>query len=148
MRMSSRLVPSLIKGALVAVLAACATACESEPPTKPTGTGTPVTETFSGVLQPGGEAFYSFSVPRPGLVSLTLTSMTGPSVPTDALFPVGIGTPIAQFCSAGTDAAVSPGAAPQFSVNKEVGVYCVRISDTNARLGAPASFTLNITHPK
>jgi hypothetical protein len=148
MRMSSRLIPSLIKGALVAALAAGTAACESTPPAGPSGTGAPAIETFSGTLQPSGDAFYSFSVPKAGVVSLTLTSMTGPSVPADALFPIGIGVPVAQFCSAGVDAAAAPGTSPQFSTTKDVGVYCVRISDNNARLGAPASFALNITHPK
>jgi hypothetical protein len=148
MRMSSRLIPSLIKGALVVALVAGTMACESEPPTAPSGSGAPVTETFSGTLQPGGEAFYAFSMPRPGVVSLTLTAMTGPSIPADALFPIGIGIPVAQFCSATVDAAAAPGVSPQFSVNKDVGVYCVKISDSNSRLGAPASFALNITHPR
>lgn len=123
-------------------------ACESEPATAPSGTGAPVTETFIGTLQPGGEAFYSFSVPKAGVVSLTLTSMTGPSIPPDALFPIGIGTPVGQFCSASVDAAASPGLTPQYSTTKAVGVYCVKISDNNALLGAPASFALNITHPR
>jgi hypothetical protein len=148
MRMSSRLIPSLIKGALLAALAAGTMSCEADPPTVPSGTGAPAIETFSGTLQPGGDAFYSFSMPKAGVVSLTLTSMTGPSVPADALFPIGIGVPVAQFCSAGVDAAASPGATPQFSVTKDRGIYCVRISDNNARLGAPASFALNITHPR
>lgn len=123
-------------------------ACESEPPTGPTGTGAPITETFIGTLQPGGEAFYSFSVPKAGVVSLTLTSMTGTSIPSGALFPIGIGTPVGTFCSAGVDAAASPGLSPQYSTTKAIGVYCVKISDTNAQLGAPASFALNITHPR
>ena len=146
--MSSRLIPSLIRGALVAALAAGTTACESEPPTAPTGSGAAVTETFSGTLQPGGEAFYAFSMSKGGLVSLTLLSMTGSSVPADALFPIGIGNPVGQFCSSGVDAAATPGASPNFSTNKELGVYCVKISDNNARLGAPALFHLNITHPR
>jgi hypothetical protein len=137
-----------MRGALVAALAACTLACESEPATAPSGTGAPVTETFIGTLQPSGEAFYSFSVPKAGVVSLTLISMTGASIPADALFPIGIGTPVGQFCSAGVDAAASPGLTPQYSTTKAVGVYCVKISDNNALLGAPASFALNITHPR
>src|SRR5678816_1396949 len=78
MRMSSRLIPSLIKGALLAALAAGTMSCEADPPTVPSGTGAPAIETFSGTLQPGGDAFYSFSMPKAGVVSLTLTSMTGP----------------------------------------------------------------------
>jgi hypothetical protein len=148
MRMSSRLIPSLIKGAVVVALVAGATACESEPPAGPSGTGAPVTETFIGTLQPSGEAFYSFSVPKAGTVSLTLTAMSGASIPADALFPIGIGTPVGQFCSAGVDAAAAPGLTPQFTTTKDVGVYCAKISDNNLRLGAPATFALNITHPR
>jgi hypothetical protein len=148
MRMSSRLVPSLVNVVLVAALAAGTAACESEPASAPSGVGIPVVETFIGTLQPSGEAFYYFSMPKAGVVALTLTSMTGPSIPADALFPIGIGIPVGQFCSAGVDAAATPGLSPQYSVTKDKGVYCVRISDTNARLGAPASFALNITHPK
>ena len=142
------MIPSLIRGALVVALVAGATACESEPPAGPSGTGAPITETFIGTLQPSGEAFYAFSVPKAGVVSLTLTSMTGPSIPADALFPLGIGTPVGQFCSAGVDAAAAPGLTPQYTTTKDVGVYCAKISDNNARLGAPASFALNITHPR
>jgi hypothetical protein len=148
MRMSSGSFPSLIRGALIAAVAAGTLACESEPVAGPSGTGAPVTETFMGTLQPGGEAFYSFSLSKPGVVSLTLTSMIGPSIPAGALFPLGIGTPVGQFCTAGVDAAASPGTTPQYSVNKDKGVYCVKISDNNAQLGAPATFALNITHPK
>ena len=133
---------------MVVALVAAATACESEPPAGPSGTGAPVTETFIGTLQPSGEAFYAFSVPKAGVVSLTLTSMTGASIPADALFPLGIGTPVGQFCSAGVDAAAAPGLTPQYTTTKDVGVYCAKISDNNARLGAPASFALNITHPR
>jgi hypothetical protein len=148
MRMSSRSIPSLINVALVAALAVGTTACESEPPAGPSGTGAPAIETFSGTLQPGGEAFYSFSVPRAGLVQLTLTAMTGPSIAANPLFPLGIGTPVGQLCSASVDAAAAPGVSPQFSTNKDIGVYCVKISDANAHLGAPAVFALNITHPR
>ena len=147
MRISSPLISPVIKVAFVVTLALGSQACESESATTPSRPGIPVTESFSGTLQPNGEAFYAFTMSKAGTVSLTLISMTGTSVPADALFPVGIGTPVGQFCAAGTDAAISPGATPQFSAGKELGVYCVRISD-NARLGAAATFVLNITHPK
>ena len=131
-----------------AALVAIASACNEAPPTAPSGAGPiPITETFQGTLQPSGEAFYSFSMSTAGPVALTLLSMTGPSVPDDALFPIGIGTPAGTGCTAGVDAAARPGASPQFSAQKTIGVYCVKISD-NARLGAPAVFALNITHPR
>jgi hypothetical protein len=121
--------------------------CGDEPTTPSPQPGIPVTETFMGTLQPSGVASYAFSMSRAGNVALTLLSVTGPSVPDDALFPVGIATPAGSGCPALTDAAIRPGAAPQHTVAKQAGVYCVQISDS-ARLGAPATFVLNITHPK
>ena len=123
-------------------------ACDSQDPTTPTGVGVPITESFVGTLQPSGEAFYAFSMSKAGNVSLTLISMTGASVPSDALFPMGIGQPFGTGCSAGVDAAAIPGAAPQFTASKVAGVYCVKINDAGARLGAAANFVLNITHPR
>ena len=124
------------------------TACDktSLPPPS-NNTGIPVTETFTGTLQPSGDAFYSFGMSTSGTVSLTLVSVTGSSVPDDALFPLGIGLPVGTGCTASVDAAAKPGGSPQYSASKSSGFYCVRIAD-NARLGAAANFVLNITHPK
>ena len=116
-------------------------------PSPSNGSGIPVTETFTGTLQPSGDMFYSFAMSQAGNVSLTLIGMTGSSVPSDALFPLGVGQPVGTGCTASTDAAAAPGGTPQYTVAKNAGVYCVRIAD-NARLGAPAVFVLNITHPR
>ena len=114
----------------------------------PTSLNEPVVvDQFVGTLQPSGDAFYSFSMSKSGDVALTLISMTGPSVPSDALFPLGIGQPVGTGCTASVDAAASPGPAAQYKVTKTAGVYCVRVAD-NARLGAAANFVLNITHPR
>ena len=116
-------------------------------PTPSNFSAIPVTESFIGTLQPAGDAFYSFSMASAGNVSLTLISVTGPSVPADALFPLGIGTPVGVGCTASVDAAAKPGGSPQFTVARNSGVYCVRIADNNL-IGAPATFVLNITHPR
>jgi hypothetical protein len=136
----------LAVGAIVSY-AALGAACESTPTSPGPGNTLPVVEQFIGTLQPSGEAFYAFSMSKAGSVSLTLVSMTGPSVPDDALFPVGIGQPIGTGCTASTDAAVKPGPSPQFTTDKNAGVYCIRLAD-NARLGAAATFFLNIVHPR
>ena len=129
--------------ALAMVSAACSQPAQ---PTLSNG-GVPITETFSGTLQPSGEAFYSFGMAQSGNVALTLISMTGSSIPDDAVFPLGVGQPIGTGCTASVDTAAKPGATPQYTVPKVSGVYCVRIAD-NARLGAAATFVLNITHPR
>jgi hypothetical protein len=84
---------------------------------------------------------------KAGDVSLTLISVSGPSVPDDALFPLGIGQPVGTGCTASVDAAAKPGATAQLTLARNPGVYCVRVAD-NARLGAPATFVLNIVHPR
>jgi hypothetical protein len=50
-------------------------ACE-ETPNEPTETPTPLTENFAGNLARGGAAVHSFSVPKQGQVTLTLTGFT------------------------------------------------------------------------
>lgn len=131
-----------------AAIALFSTACEHAVlPTPSNSEAIPVTERFAGTLQPSGEAFYAFSMSVGGNVSLTLVSMSGASVPDDALFPLGIGQPVGTGCTASVDAAAKPDGKPQFTAAKTAGVYCVRLAD-NARLGAPASFVLNITHPR
>lgn len=134
-----------------AAMAMLSIACDHNTlPTPSNGAAIPVTEQFIGTLQPSGEAFYAFGMTTAGNVSLTLISMTpsaGSTVPDDALFPLGIGQPIGTGCTASVDAAAKPGGSPQFTASKTSGVYCVRVAD-NARLAAPATFVLNITHPK
>lgn len=131
-----------------AALATMVAGCDNTTlPAPSNATGIPVVDQFVGTLQPSGEAFYSFGMTAAGNVSLTLVSMAGPSVPDDALFPLGIGSPAGTGCTASVEAAAKPGGSPQYTVAKGAGVYCVRIAD-NARLGAPASFVLNITHPR
>ena len=131
-----------------ATLVVFVTACDHATlPPPSNNTGIPVTEQFVGTLQPSGDAFYSFGMSVAGNVSLTLVSVTGPSVPDDALFPLGIGFPVGTGCTASVDAAAKPGGTAQFTATKSSGIYCVRIAD-NARLGAAANFVLNITHPK
>ena len=131
-----------------ATLVVFITACDHgtlPPPSN--NTGLPVTEQFTGTLQPSGEAFYSFAMSAAGNVSLTLVSVTGSSVPDDATFPLGIGFPVGTGCTASVDAAAKPGGSAQYTATKNSGIYCVRIAD-NARLGAAANFVLNITHPR
>ena len=135
-----------ICGALLTMLAAAACDQASLPPPSNSG-GIPFTDRFTGTLQPSGSAFYSFRMSEAGNVQVTLISMTGNGIPGDATFPIGIGTPSGAGCSAGIDAAVTPGPSPQVTVPKSQGVYCVLIFD-NAKLTEPAAFVINITHPR
>jgi len=132
----------------IACAALIAAGCNKETEKTPsTGSAIPVLDQFTGTLQPSGDAFYSFAMAQPGTVSLTLISVTGPSVPEDATFLLGLGIPAGTGCTASVDAAAKPGASPQYTTTRSTGVFCVRISD-NARLGAAATFVLNITHPR
>jgi hypothetical protein len=93
----------------------------SQPTTNPASQPI-VVEYFTGTLQPSGDAFYSFSMSVGGDVALTLLSMTGPSVPGDAIFPIGIGLPVGTGCTASVDAATAPGASPPFTTTRTPGV--------------------------
>jgi hypothetical protein len=109
--------------------------------------GIPITERFEGTLQPAGSAFYSFRMSEAGAVQITLLSMTGPGVPAGATFPIGIGTPAGTSCGATINATIAPGPSPQYTTTKTTGVYCLLIFDNNL-LTAPATFALNISHPR
>jgi hypothetical protein len=137
---------SLAVGCTV-IVALSSAACEITNLPTPTGQSpVPVVEQFTGTLQPSGDAFFAFSMSQGGDVALTLSSVVGPSVPEDALFPLGLGIPVGTGCTAGVDVALKPGSAP-YTVSRGSGVFCVRIAD-NSRLGAPATFNVLISHPR
>ena len=104
-------------------------------------------ETFIGVLPVGGSRFYSFTVPREGLVSLTLLTLTIDGEPSDAPVNVGLGTPRATDCQLLDSRTVPAGPKPQFTDSFPAGVYCARVSDLQG-LPGDAAFAVNITHPR
>lgn len=104
-------------------------------------------ESFIGVVPVGGSRFYSFTVPREGIVSLTLLTLTIAGEPTNAPVNVGIGVPRATDCQVVDSRTVPAGPKPQFSDSFPAGVYCAKVSDLQG-LPGDAAFVVNITRPR
>ena len=95
--------------ALLCAAAVLASACGSDTPTTPTTTSTsPVTETWSGIVGPGGTASRSFDAPQAGTLTVTLMS-------SDAPLGVGVGVPrnVNAGCRLTISQVDSPGVRPR-----------------------------------
>ena len=132
----------LIAGVLAALaLSGCDNASTT---TSPTATS-PVTETFSGQVIPGGSAARSVTAASSGTVSITLTQI-GP--PADVVVGLGIGIPQSSGSGCYLTQTMPAGAsvAPQIAVAVEAGSYCVRLYDTGA-LVTQVAFSVTIVRP-
>jgi hypothetical protein len=121
--------------------------CTKDPGlTVPSTTGPVVIESFVGTLAVGGSAFYSFTVPQNGNVSLTLLSLTVAGVPATLSINMGLGVPRGTTCVTTATAAVA-GNSPQSVTEVPPRVYCVLVTDVGT-LTAPAAFAVNIARPR
>jgi hypothetical protein len=143
----------MMKAALLAlfVAAVAAAGCgggDSSPATTTTAPSGNSIETFSGILVPGGSAFYSFSVSTAGTANLTLASLTSSSTPaaSTTVVGLGLGNPVGTGCSLLTTMNVTPALTAQLTSPVAVDVYCVQIQDVG-HLTAPLDFTIRISHP-
>jgi hypothetical protein len=134
MTMQRYLPPALVCAAVV-----FASACGSSTPTTPTAASTsPVTETWTSIVGPGGTASRSFATTQAGTVTVTLTS-------SDAPLGVGVGVPrnvagcrltVAQVDAAGLSV----------SIPADAGSYCVEVFDDGSVV-KQAAFSVQIVHP-
>lgn len=140
---------SLIIALVVCVPALGSAGCDEQAAATGPSTvgGAPVVETFIGTVAVGSSAFYSFTVPVQGTVSLTLLTLTENGEASPAVVGLGIGAPAGIGCTAGVSVATAPGGTPQFAQTYPPGVYCAKVSDTG-QLTSPGSFALNIAHPR
>jgi hypothetical protein len=144
--------------ALWAILGAAALcgACTHNSTTEPSltsssSTTTPaaaptVTEAFNGTLPVGGFRFYSFTIAVNGTVNVTLTKVSGTSVPSTVQLGLGIGQPSGNDCSTTQSVTAASSTVPQTTGVFGPGVFCVRVSDVG-NLFAPATFAVTIAHP-
>jgi hypothetical protein len=143
----------IVKSSVVCLLAAGAVlagaGCDQPgTTTQPTPTPTVVVQPFTGTLVKGGSAFFSFTVPQTGTVSLTLLSLTIAGAPTDATISMGVGAPGGTTCRTNSTTNVTPGATPQVTAtNLAPGIYCALVTDPG-NLTADANFSINITRPQ
>src|SRR5262245_45182931 len=135
--------------AAVAVAAACGGSSDAQTVTAPTGTV--VTETFMGSVQPpvaGMAQFdsHSFTVTVGGnAVNITLVS-AGP--PATIKMGLGIGNPSSTgTCSLLTNGAIetAAGSTAQLSGSTNAGTFCVVVFDTGNVL-QPVSYTVTVAH--
>lgn len=125
------------------VIAALAAGCgsDSTTPTTPTPSGT-MSETWSGVVAPGGQTSRSFTVNNSGTITVTLTSA-------GTTFGLGVGLPrvTGGGCRLGVAVNASSSTTPQISTQAEAGQYCVEVYDLGTVTGDPVGFALKIDHP-
>jgi hypothetical protein len=129
-----------VRAALLCAVAVIAAACGSDTPTTPTtATTSPVTETWSGIVGPGGAVTRSFDTTQSG--TLTVTLMSG-----DA--PLGLGIGVPRSLNAGCRLTISQVDAPGLSVSipADAGSYCVEVFD-NGDVVKQAAFSVQIVHP-
>ena len=117
-------------------------ACNSS--TSPTATATPgpvVTDTFTGTLDQGSSAVFSFTVATASSVTITLVSLAPQSTITTG---IALGTPATTGCSVtGSQENVKVGAPLPTTLNP--GIYCLVFYDLG-NLTGPNTFTLTVQH--
>jgi hypothetical protein len=108
-------------------------------------TGTLVTDTFSGTVQPGGVDFNPFTITTGGTVNITLVS-AGP--PPTITMGIGVGTPSGTGTCAllSGDSTVAPASSTaQLSGSLSAGLYCVEVVDVGNAAG-PIAYTVTVAH--
>ena len=104
-------------------------------------------ENFSGTLQVKGTAFYSFSVAESGTTYLSLITLKEGGVDSSVKVTLGIGTPRGTSCATSSILSVVADGSLSLTSTTDRGVHCALIFDPG-NLTLPATFSLNITHPK
>jgi hypothetical protein len=125
---------------------ACAEATVSGPTTAGNNASLTI-ETFGGTLPVGGSRFFSFTVPRSGLITLTLVSLTQAGEATSAQVLLSLGAPRGTDCPALDARVAGVDVVPQLSLQPQPGVYCARIADSG-QLTDAVDFSINIVHPR
>ncbi len=126
---------------LLAAVAAGAIACGSSTETSPSTTTatSPVTETWTGIIGPGGAASRSFSTTLSGTLTATLTSSD---------VPLGLGIGVPRLGGSGCRLTMSQvdAAGQTESIPADAGSYCVQVFDDGA-IEKQATFAVTIVHP-
>ncbi len=105
------------------------------------------TDTFSGTLNVGATAVFSYSVSAYGTVNANLIDISGAKVPSTIQVRLAIGAfDDSGGCSATTFSLVRASSTTQVSSTQDVGTYCVSIADIG-NLAGPATFNISVAHP-
>jgi hypothetical protein len=126
--------------------ASCAEATVSGPSTAGNNASLTI-ETFGGTLPVGGSRFYSFTVPKSGLITLTLVGLKQDGVDTTTQVLLSLGAPRGTDCPAVEARVAGVDVVPQVVLQPDPGVYCARIADSG-QLTGPVEFSINIVRPR
>jgi ABC-type nitrate/sulfonate/bicarbonate transport system permease component len=128
---------------LVAALTATS-ACDDNEITTPTlPTPDPITETFSGAINPNGAATHTFSATTAGNVTATLTAV-GPDSATVIGFSLGYWNGTSCTTVTASDAAQQP--AVLYGTATQAGQFCVRVYDVG-RFTENTTYEITVVHP-
>lgn len=105
------------------------------------------TQTFAGVLAPGGSLFYSIVVTQQGPVSLMLAAVQTPGgAALTTPVGIGVGVPKGTGCPRSTSLTTPPGLASQLTLTLNPGTHCVAVYDVGT-LSSSVNFAMRITYP-
>jgi hypothetical protein len=146
----------MVCGTLLCAMAALAGACGSTI-TAPTITGAPVTETFTGTLNPASTTIHSFVTLTGGPVTATLTAV-GPDPAQTVGFSLGTFNPTLNVCTVVFDNSAALQGAVFTATASTTGFYCARMYDNGSVAAAVAasadgsvtsfSYTVTVVHPQ
>lgn len=133
-----KMVRLLAAVAVVVSLAACSSVATPSSET---------TETFSGTLDPLGQASQPFSVSKTGELQMTLQSLT--PRPVVGFVALAVGVPAGGNCAPLGGYVVSQAAIGQQYAFAQIskGSYCAMVVDANGVLTAQTAYTLRVLHP-
>lgn len=130
---------------VAAMLALFAAACGNNSSSTTTPTVVRTTDTFSGTVAVGGNAFNSFRVAATGTTEVTLTA-AGP--PSTVVVGLAIGTVDDAGCTpvAGGAINTAAGGSAQLAGVTSPGSLCVQVRDIGNQTG-PITYSVSVLHP-
>jgi hypothetical protein len=136
---------------VVSLLLACAACGGSDSPaatTEPSVIVGPQTLLFEATLDPGGFAFYSYTVQQTGNTSVMLASVstsTAPNTTSAVALGMAFGTPLGTDCSITNPLTASAALTSPLVTSQAPGIYCVRVYDVG-NLRSKVNFAIRIVH--
>ena len=124
-------------------------ACLGQNTTSPTDYTivSPVTELFTGTLDPKGSTFYSFVIGNPDPVRVTLASVTDATTGAAVTSTVrlGFGVPDGTTCATTFSTTTASSLAAQYLSVASAGTFCVIVSDPGT-VTKSLNFAVRIIH--
>jgi hypothetical protein len=138
-----------MKAAALAVLALgmLSVACSGNSTTTTpaaTPTTTAGTDIFSSFVSIGGSTGRTFSAASAGTITITLDSVTPPTV---VGIGIGIQGAVSAVCNLTKSVDATAGVTPPLSVPVDIGYYCVQVYDSGFVTKPGVAFSMTVVHP-